>query len=111
MVVQDACVVVQQLDKDVAPEPAQPLIILQHGKSAASSLVSRLKRPHLHACNASDQRRRKVPGGAATCLMRRPVVGNQRDKLTLIPRNQAPAPSPAHADAPPGQQRAAAPGS
>ncbi len=71
MVVQDACEVVEQLDKDVAPEPAQPLVILQHGESAASSwsAVSNacISTPVMLATRDAA----RLPAGAATCLMRR----------------------------------------
>ena len=80
-------------------------------RSAASSLVSRLKRPHLHACNASDQRRHKMPGGGSRMLDEAPrCPGNQRGKLTLIPRYQAPHLA-AHADAPPASNGRRVPGS
>ena len=53
--VQNACVIIQQLNKDIPPETAQPLAILEHGNGAVGSLISRLERPHLHVCNGSDQ--------------------------------------------------------
>jgi hypothetical protein len=61
-VAQDAGVVVQHLDEDIAPEPAQPLAIFDHGDSADSRLVSRLERPPLRACNGNDPGRRAGQG-------------------------------------------------
>ena len=40
--VQDARVVVKHLDEDVAPEPAQPLAVGEHGDGVAGGLVNRL---------------------------------------------------------------------
>ena len=62
--VQNACVVIQQLNKDIPPETAQPLAILEHGSGAVGSLISRLERPHLHVCNGSDQAYRNTSGKA-----------------------------------------------
>jgi hypothetical protein len=45
-------VVIEHLNEDIPPEPAQPLTVGQHDDSAARRLVSRLKRPRLHTCNA-----------------------------------------------------------
>jgi hypothetical protein len=52
---QNACVVIQQLNKDMPPETAQPLAILKHGNGTVGSLIRRLERLHLHVCNGSDQ--------------------------------------------------------
>jgi len=60
--VQDARVVVEHLDEDIAPEPAQPLALLEHGDSAAGGLVSRLKRLRLHVCNGNGRTPRKASG-------------------------------------------------
>ena len=38
---QNACVVIQQLNKDIPPETAQPLAILEHGNGAVGSLIRR----------------------------------------------------------------------
>jgi hypothetical protein len=54
-VAQDARVVVKHLDEDIAPEPAQPLAVLEHGESATGGLINRVKRLHLHVCNGSDR--------------------------------------------------------
>ena len=59
--VQDARVVVKHLDEDVAPEPAQPLALLEHGDGAAGGPVNRLKRLHLHTSNGIDRMRRTGP--------------------------------------------------
>lgn len=73
---QNACVVIQQLNKDIPPETAQPLAILEHGSGAVGSLIRRLERPHLHVCNGSDQAYRNTSGKAglrlvtARCLRR-----------------------------------------
>src|SRR5487761_1348454 len=57
-VAQDTRVVVKHLNEDVAPEPAQPLALLEHGDGAAGGPVNRLKRLHLHTSNGSDRMRR-----------------------------------------------------
>jgi hypothetical protein len=62
--VQDARVVVKHLDEDVAPKPAQPLTLLEHGDSAVGGLVNRLERLHLHTSNGIDRMYRRASGNA-----------------------------------------------
>lgn len=66
---QNACVVIQQLNKDIPPETAQPLAILEHDSGAVGSLIRRLERPHLHVCNGSDQAYRNTSGKAGLRLV------------------------------------------
>lgn len=61
---QDAGVVIQQLGEDITPQPAQPLAVFDHGDSAVGSLVSRIERTRLHACNGSG-------AGSSRCLLAR----------------------------------------
>jgi hypothetical protein len=56
---ENACVVIKHLDQDIAPEPAQPLAVGEHGDSVAGSLVNRLERLHLHTSNGIDRMRRR----------------------------------------------------
>ena len=61
---QDTRVVVKHLDEYIAPEPAQPLAVGEHGDSVAGGLVNRLERLHLHTSNGSDHMRRRPSGNA-----------------------------------------------
>ena len=61
---QDARVVVKHLGEDIAPEPAQPLAVGEHGDSVAGGLVSRLERLRLHISNGIDRMRRRASGNA-----------------------------------------------
>src|SRR4029077_9626465 len=70
-VVEHARVVVKHLHKDIAPEPAQPLAILEHGDRAVGSLVNRLKPPHLHSRSSDDRHvisEDTAPSGASPAL-------------------------------------------
>ena len=61
---QDARVVVKHLGEDIAPEPAQPLAVGEHGDSVAGGLISRLERLRLHISNGIDRMRRRTSGNA-----------------------------------------------
>jgi hypothetical protein len=64
-VAQDTRVVVEHLDEDVPPEPAQPLAILDHGDRSAGRLIDRLERLRRHPWqgnHALNTRSREAPG-------------------------------------------------